>query len=86
MRNPRLLAPILGGALSTAAVTAGLLQPVIADQDLPAPPLPPATRGPLRIAFDPAGKQAYVTESDEGTVAVIDTTTGGVLRRLPTGG
>ena len=86
MRNPRLLAPILGGALGTAALTAGLLQPVIADQDLPSPPLPPATRGPLRIAFDPAGKQAYVTESDEGTVAVIDTITGGVLRRLPTGG
>jgi YVTN family beta-propeller protein len=79
--------------LAFAGLSAGtaLLPPVVAAPDRPGPALPGltlpnATRGPVAVVFDTAGKQAFVAESDEGTVAVVDVLTGKVLRRLPTGG
>lgn len=78
------------GSLALAAVT-GLgmvphLSGAVADQVLPKPPLPPATRGPLAIAFTPDGDHAVITEGDEGTVALVDTRSGQVTGRIPTGG
>jgi YVTN family beta-propeller protein len=43
-------------------------------------------RAPFHLAFSPDGRQVYVTEWFEGTVAVIDAATGRVTSRLPTAG
>ena len=42
--------------------------------------------GPLAIRFSADSRIAYVVEADTGTVAMLDTATGRVLRRSPTGG
>ncbi len=80
----------LTGALTLAALTGIGLTPhlssAVADQVLPKPSLPSATRGPLAIAFTPGGERAVVTEGDEGTVALVDTRSGQVTGRIPTGG
>lgn len=86
MSTVRTAVPLLALTLTSAVLAAALLPPAEADQELPAPRLPVATRGPVRILFDDAGKQAFVAESDEGAVAVVDVATGRVLRRMPTGG
>lgn len=55
----------------------------------PAPAARPAisgNRAPLDLVFSPDGKQAYVTEAAEGTVAVIDVAGRKVTRHLVTGG
>jgi DNA-binding beta-propeller fold protein YncE len=76
----------VAGFLLSIAGTALLLGAALADQDLPSPPIPPATRGPVRIAFTPGGDRALVSERDEHTFAVVDSTSGRVIRRIPTGG
>ena len=43
-------------------------------------------RGPFEIAFNSAGTTAYVTEFDEGAIAVIDRMSGKVLRHISTNG
>jgi DNA-binding beta-propeller fold protein YncE/mono/diheme cytochrome c family protein len=86
MPRVRSLAPAFALALATAAIGIAQLPPADAEQELPTPRLPAATRGPVRIVFDPTGKQAFITESDEGTVAVVDAASGRILRRLETGG
>jgi DNA-binding beta-propeller fold protein YncE len=48
--------------------------------------LPAATRGPVRILFTPSGDRALVSESDTGTVAIVDAAAGTVRRRISTGG
>ncbi|MGV3722275.1 MAG: c-type cytochrome, partial [Actinomycetota bacterium] len=50
------------------------------------PGLPQATRGPERITFTPDGRSVLITESDTGTLAVVDRAERKLLRRLPTGG
>lgn len=57
-----------------------------ADQLLPTPALPTATRGPLAVAFTPAGDRALVAEGDEGAVALVDVKSGQVTGRISTGG
>lgn len=80
----RVLCP---GALAAAIVAAALAAATrAAEQELPRSVLPPATRGPLRIAFSPAGDRAFVTEADTGTIAVVDVARGELLRRMRTGG
>jgi YVTN family beta-propeller protein len=70
---------LLGCTIMLAGTARGAPQPG-------EPPLPPATRGPLRIAFDAAGSRAYVTEWDDGTLAILDVDRGRVVKRIPTGG
>lgn len=94
-RSPRLqagptplrpFALLLGVTVPAALLAAGL---ALAEEtrDAPLPPdLPRATRGPVRIAFTPGGARALVTEGDTGTLAVLDPASGGVLRRISTGG
>jgi YVTN family beta-propeller protein len=59
-------------------------------EDSAALPLPqPAlrgNRGPARLAFSPDGRRVFVTEADEGDVAVVNASTFQVERRLPAGG
>jgi len=43
-------------------------------------------RGPFEVAFTPDGSRAIVTEFDEGALAIIERTSGRVLRHIPTGG
>jgi len=86
MPTARTFAPLIGLVLAGMSAGTALLPPVVAAPDLPAPVLPSATRGPVAVVFDPAGKLAFVAESDEGAVAVVDVPTGNVLRRLLTGG
>ena len=45
-----------------------------------------SNRGPFEIAFSPDGRLVYVTEFDEGAVAVIERATGRVTAHWPTGG
>lgn len=86
MPTVRTFAPLF--VLSLAGLSAGLalLPPAEAGPGAPTPTLPSATRGPVAVVFDPSGKQAFIAESDEGAVAVVDVLTGKVLRRIPTGG
>jgi len=82
----RAFAPILFAALVGVVVSFALRAPAAAGQELLVPGLPAATRGPVRIVFDAAGSRAYVAESDDGTVAVIDVASGRLVRRIATGG
>lgn len=86
MPTARPFAPLLAFSLAGLCAGTALLPPAGAEPDSPAPLLPTATRGPVSVVFDPSGKQAFVAESDEGAVAVVEVATGKVLRRLPTGG
>jgi YVTN family beta-propeller protein len=43
-------------------------------------------RGPFKVAFTSDGTRAVVTEFDEGAVAILDRTSGTVLRHVSTGG
>lgn len=55
----------------------------------PAQPVRPAlegNRGAFEVAFTPDGALAVVTEYDEGALAILDRTSGKVLRHIPTGG
>jgi YVTN family beta-propeller protein len=79
-------APFLIPIVAGACVFAGLRSGSTAEQVLPRPAIPAATRGPLAIRFTPDGRLAAVTEADTGTLAVVDTKTGRVTRRFPTGG
>ena len=66
-----LLAASFGSALVRAAGT----------------PLPPSgNRAPAQIVFSPDGDLAYVSEAEEGTVAVLDARQFTVLGRVETGG
>jgi YVTN family beta-propeller protein len=86
MPTARPFAPLLAFSLAGLCAGTALLPPAGAEPDAPVPLLPTATRGPVSVVFAPNGKQAFVAESDEGAVAVVDVATGKVLRRLPTGG
>lgn len=87
MLNPRaIIPPLLLALLSCGVVSAELTRPDSADTELPRVDVPLATRGPVQIRFTPPGDRALVTESDTGTLAVVDTAGGKVLRRFPTGG
>jgi YVTN family beta-propeller protein len=82
-RSP-LLFSFAAGALGLASAGLGLSQELS-----PAHQVKPAlegNRGPFEIAFTPDGARALVTEFDEGALAVIETATGQVLHRIPTGG
>ncbi|MFN3649663.1 MAG: beta-propeller fold lactonase family protein [Armatimonadota bacterium] len=65
---------------------------VVASQQPPPPAIPAAApavqgnRAPYDLVFSPDGSRVYVTESAEGTVAVIDARERRVLSRFPTGG
>jgi YVTN family beta-propeller protein len=65
-----------------ALLTGGL----VAAQEPAGPALPAATHGPVRIAFTPDGARALIAEGDTGTLAVLDTATGTLQRRIETGG
>jgi DNA-binding beta-propeller fold protein YncE/mono/diheme cytochrome c family protein len=86
MPTARTFAPLLLFAFAGLSAGTALLPAAVAAPDLPVPALPSATRGPVAVVFDPGGKLAFVAESDDGTVAVVDVPTGKVMRRLPTGG
>jgi DNA-binding beta-propeller fold protein YncE len=47
--------------------------------------LPDATRGPQNIAFTPNGVRALVTESDSGTLAVLERASGKLEKRIDLG-
>ncbi len=49
------------------------------------PKLPTSSRGPRNIAFTPNGATALVTESDSGTLAVIERASGRLLKRIDLG-
>jgi len=73
------VAGIAAGPLLVAGLAFGGERPRVAG-------LPDATHGPRRIAFTPDGRSALVTESDTGTLGVVDRAQGALLRRWPTGG
>lgn len=77
-------------ALIAAAGLVGVLVPAgfaaVPAEKPGAVPLPAATRGPVRIAFEPGGALVAVTESDTGTLAVLEARSGAFRRRIETGG
>src|SRR5262249_4838884 len=67
--SPRLLAIALLALLAAASGLA--LQPVQGATQPSAPrPAVDGNRGPWRLAFSPDGRHVYVSEAEEGTVAV----------------
>ena len=68
---------------------AALLYGSAKSQETPRSAIQPAlegNRGAFKIAFNTSGTTAYVTEFDEGRVAVIDTASGKMLRHVSTQG
>jgi YVTN family beta-propeller protein len=65
---------------------AGALAATLPGLSGPAAPALDGNRAPFRMRFAPDGKRLYVTESESGTVAVIDPAAGRVLDHLSTGG
>jgi YVTN family beta-propeller protein len=80
-----LLAALILALLSAAGVCAGRGASGPTSPPSPSPAVE-GNRGPARVALSADGSRAYVTEADEGTVAVIDTATFRVEARLPSGG
>jgi DNA-binding beta-propeller fold protein YncE len=78
----RTLIPLAAFALLLAPA-ATLLRPAAAQQPRG---LAHATRGPVRVAFTPDSGRALVTESDTGTLAVLDAASGRILHRFETAG
>lgn len=77
-------ARLLLGLLSTGVLLTATLAAALARAAGPA--VETGNRAPSKIVFARDGKKAFVTESAEGTVAVIRTDTFEVEARLPTGG
>jgi DNA-binding beta-propeller fold protein YncE len=74
---------LLGCTILLAGTRRGVAQAPVAPS---APALPMSTRGPLRIAFDARGERAYVTEWDQGALAILNAGKGKLIKRIPTGG
>lgn len=86
MPSVRVITLPLAACLLLPALAAGLKPEAVADQELPSPALPAASRGPVQLAFSSDGGRAFVTESHSGTLAVVDVAAGRVRRRFRTGG
>lgn len=87
MLSPRHLAA--GLAVTIALLAAGSTRVSSAPAAPAFPQAKPAlggNRAPYDLVFSTDGKRAYVTESAEGAVAVIDVPRMAVIQRIPTGG
>ena len=47
--------------------------------------VPSVGAGPQDVTYAPDGRHFYTANVDDGTVSVVDTTTGAVTARIPTG-
>src|SRR5687768_5209717 len=73
------------GAVVTAVLLAGSFGSALVRAA--GTPLPPSgNRAPAQVVFSPDGGLAYVSEAEEGTVAILDARQFTVLGRVETGG